>query len=253
MQEHNFFEHFCVEDDEKAINELYNFKDANYPLLKISVYPFIKNATDVALTEADIIQEVMIYFWENRKEICQKKQGNASKKNLDITGYFLQSLKNKCIDYERKNQHKFNPPKISKREKKEILWSENYSQYKEDLLINEGKLSRLEFEAVTVFALHQISDHLKLLTVLNLIVSYKNELKSEMKEKEWLFEQLELTVDLKSYLPIEIYKLKTKDLKAILDIEENTLQHLNNQLRKFKQYIKRKLNRKGLWKDIQHT
>jgi len=250
MQEHNFFEHFCVEDDEKALSELYNFKETNYQLFKISLYPFIRNATDAALTEADIMQEVIIYFWENRQEICNKIQGNTTKNRQDITGYFLQSIKNKCIDYERKHQHKFNPSKISVREKKEIKWSENYSQNKEDQLFKEGDLNPLEFEAVTIFALHQISDHLKLLTALNLMSSYKNDLKIEIDNKGWLFNQLKIQVDLDQYSPADIYKMKSSDLKALLSIEVTTIKRLSNEIRKYKQYIKRKLNRKGLWKDI---
>jgi len=253
MREVNFFTHFCIESDEQALLNLYAFKDAQYPLLKITLYPFLKTATDAALTEADIVQEVIIHFWGNREEICRKKQKEGVKNSISFTNYFIQSLKNKCIDYERKNQHKFNPVKLSVREKKEIGWTQNYSQHKENELRETGDLSPLEIEALTIFALHQISDHLKLWVVLNIMASYKNELLVEMKEMEWLFEHLALDENLNQYHSVDIYKMKSKDLKALLNLEDTTIQRLSNEIRKFKQRLKRKLNRKSLWKDTQSS
>jgi len=251
MQLDNFFAHFCVNDDEQALLNLYAFKDANYPLLRICLYPFLKTATDAALTEADIIQEVIIHFWENREEICRKNHKNTTKNPPVFTYYFVQALKNKCIDYERKNQHKFKPKKISEREKNELLWTLNYSQNKENELVRTGELNLLELESLTIFALHQVSDHLKLLVVLNILASYKKELVVEIKNKEWLFGQLSLPDSLNQYTPVDIYKMKSKDLKILLKLEEKLVKRLSNEIRKFKQQLKRKLNRKSLWKDIQ--
>lgn len=253
MQKANFFEHFCGGDEEKALNKLYDFIDLNYGFLKISAWSFLKTSTDVARTEADIMQEVIIYFWENRQEICNNNQNDALKYNKDFMSYFLQSVKNKCIDYERKNEYKFNPKKISEREKKENRWQNNYGEQKEDQLTSEGGLNALELEAVTVFALRQISDHFKLLINLNLTLSYKKLHYNEMQQKGWLFHQLGITTDLSNFTPLDIYKMKSKDVRILLDIETENIKKISYEIRKFKQYIKRKLNRKGLWKSIQHS
>ncbi len=246
MRGDNFFKYFCSNDEEQALVNLYAFKNVNYPILKTSIYPFIKNATDAALTEADIIQEVIIYFWENREKICRKNRQN-------FTNYFLQALKNKCIDFERKHQHKLLPKKISEREKKEIRWTENYTQDKEDELKHVGELIALELEVLTIFALHQISDHLKLLVVLNLISTYKKELLLELKNKGWLLDQSTLNTNFSQYTPVNIYKLKSKEVKTMLRLEDTLVKQLSDEVRKFKQYLKRKLNRKSLWKDIQNS
>jgi len=250
MLETDFFEKFCSNDDNVAINALVDYKNSIYALLKIATSK-LSNTTYNFTTqdEEDIVEEVLYKLFDIRKQLCEKFKTGKFCKN-GFKSYYYTSVKNKVIDKIRKAESEYHK-KTSKREIKEAIWQLNYDAAKEQLLKQKGDLSALEFETVQIYQLKKVADHLKLLIALNLLLSIDERPYNEMKKRGYLQGQILYDEKLNKLNEFEVYNMKIADCVKRFQINKIEIEKIRDKVRKFKQFIKRKLNKKNLWKHIQ--
>jgi len=252
MLETYFFEKFCADDTDKGINALIEFKDSIAYFLNLYAQKLDKIENLRTYTKADVIQEVTIKLWEKQAYLC-KKNKNGDFKNGGFKRFFITSVKNKVIDILRKEKKINAPIKYSIQQIKEAIWQQEYNVAKEDLLLTKGQLSPLEFETVKIFCLHKVFDCFKLLVTLNILLEKNNWHYDEMKRMKLLHHQIPYNEKLNEYLIFDVYKMKKDDLIKLLQLSSEEIEEYREVVRKFKQFIKRKLQRKNLWKHIHLT
>lgn len=249
MLEEDFFKKFCTNDHNAAINALIEFKDSIIEFLNMYTCKLNSTKNVLPLTKEDVIQEVVIKLWNKRQYLC-KKNTNDDFGNDGFKRFFIVSVRNKVFDILRKEKNKSKPTKFSARQTKEAIWHQTYNEAKEDLLINEAKLSPLEFEVVKIFCLHKVPGCFKLLVVLNILLKQNNWHFEEMQQMGILQKQIPYNEKLNEYSIHDIYKIKKDDLIKLIALEKDTIDVYRNKVRKHKQFIKRKLQRQNLWKYI---
>jgi len=249
MIEKDFFRKFCSNDSLVAIRALIDFKNSIFEFLKLQTSRLTNTGNFTTQDEDDIIQEMTLKLFEKRNYLCEKnKHGDFG--NDGFKKFFAVSVRNKVFDIIRKEKSKNKPAKYSVRQIKEATWHQDYSQAKEDLLTGKANLSPLEFEIVKVFCLHKISGCFKLLVVLNILLKQNNWHFTEMEQRGFLHIQIPYNEILNEYFVYDIYKMKKDDLILLLRLEKERIDEIRDNVRKQKQFIKRKLQRQNLWKYI---
>jgi len=250
MLETDFFKKFCSNDNNAAAEALVNFANTIRGLFKLKTNKLITSQNFNTQDEEDVIQDVLInFFIKKRIYICSKNKLEEFGEH-GFTQYFIKAVDFEVIDRIRKMKSKTKPFDFTSIEKKEAFWQKDYTTDKEQCLMKTANLTALQLEITKIFCLQKVSDHFKLIVVLNIFLKKNDWHYLEMEKMQLLQHQINYNEKLNNYDVVEIYRMKTANLIKHLGLGNKTIEKYRDKIRTLKFQITRKLQRAKVWKYI---